>query len=330
MRGKTCKLEKGLRRKECLYGALDLGSNTCRLLIARASGEAYQVIDSYSKIIRLGEGLRASGVLSPVAMERAIDALSECAAKVKKYDLDDFRGVATAACRIAKNRNQFLSQVAYETNLSLSVISEEEEAYLALRGCEPLFIENRPYILAFDIGGCSTEVIWASLDEKRAFSIIDILSMPLGVVSIIDACGGDPALFFEEVCERIHGYLKFFSEKNNIPTTLASNKVQVIGSSGTTTTLSALSQGLTFYDRSRVDGSLLQWDDIQNITKEILKLCPRERANIPCIGPERSDLVLAGFGILQGVCRTWAFEGMTVADRGVRDGLLREMIGRKI
>ncbi len=228
------------RKRDEFYAAVDLGSNTCRILIARIHGATYEVVDSYSKIIRLGLGVHSSGMLAEATMDRALAALKNCAKKISKYNVVKIRGVATEACRQATNRDVLLERIVQETGLHLEVIPEFEEARLALLGCTGLVDPSIPYILAFDIGGCSTEVMWARVNPDLSMEVIDWLSIPLGVVSINEACGGDTNPFYEDIRTRISHEVGNLLNNNNITSGIEDNEVQVIGSSGTTTTNSAI------------------------------------------------------------------------------------------
>lgn len=307
--------------------ALDLGSNTCRILIAKPQEEGYKIVDSFSRVIRLGTGVRSSGYLSQDAMSRAIEALKECSKKIEKYQILNLRCVATEACRQAKNRFEFIDRVRRETGIELEIISEEEEARLALKGCNPLINPNIPYVIAFDIGGCSTEVMWAKV-SKHSPEVIDWMSIPYGVVSILDACGGDPAAFYDTIREKITDEVSALANNQEIRSAIADNKAQLIGSSGTTTTVAAIHLNLKYYDRTKVDGATIPVSKIHDIANILRSYTPRERSEHACIGPGRSDLVLGGLAILESICDAWALETVCVADRGVRDGILADMLAR--
>ena len=309
------------------FAAIDLGSNTCRLLVAKPRENGYKVIDSYSKVIRLGTGVHTTEYLSDDAMDRAIEALKHCARKLERYPNAKFRGVATEACRKAKNKHEFLERVYKETGLKLEIIPEYEEARLALKGCNGLINPSFPYVLAFDIGGCSTEVMWARVKGSLPTAeVIDWISLPFGVVSVIEACGGDPMLFYNDIRDKISKDLDKIKANNNILEAIAQKQVQMIGSSGTTTTVTALFHDLPYYDRDKVDGYLLPFTAIHSIAKRLRDAPPRERANHPCIGPGRCDLVMGGLAILEGICNAWPLKYLRVADRGVRDGILSDLI----
>ena len=172
------------------YAAIDLGTNNCRLLIARPNGRGFRIVDAFSRIVRLGEGLAGSGSLSEEAMARAIDALKVCAHKIRRRAVTHVRAVATEACRRAANCPAFLDRVRAETGLEIEIISSAEEAVLAFKGCSPLLSVRRPRAVVFDIGGGSTELGWLRLRSGRPPQILDTLSIPFGVVNLTERYGG--------------------------------------------------------------------------------------------------------------------------------------------
>jgi exopolyphosphatase/guanosine-5'-triphosphate,3'-diphosphate pyrophosphatase len=317
------------RRSE-IYAALDLGTTNCRLLIARPAGDRLRVVDSFSRIVRLGEGLQASGVLSEAAMARTIDALGVCADKLDQREVTHARFVATEACRRAANCGEFLARVRERTGLELEIIPTEEEARLALAGCAPLLDAERRHAVVFDIGGGSTELLWVDVRPGRGgveTRIRDVISLPLGVVSLTErfppragqATG--PALFAEMV-DTVRDAFADFDREWGIAEQVAAGGVQMLGSSGTVTTLAGMRLGLQRYERQRVDGTVLDFADIRQITRRLVTMNAVERAQEPCIGAMRSDLMIAGCAILEAICRTWKVGRLRVADRGVREGIL--------
>lgn len=320
-------MKRTASRKKDHIAAIDLGSNTCRLLVARPDETAYKVVDSFSRVVRLGSGIQSAGVLSEDAINRAIDALKVCAGKLEKYAIKKIRAVATEACRQARNQNAFIHRVKQETGIELEVISEFEEARLALKGCRGLVKPESKYILGFDIGGCSTEVMWAhNQGEPGKSRVIDWISIPYGVVSLVDACGGDSLEFYDDIRKKISRELKQIRDHELIKQEVEAENVQTIGSSGTTTTIAALYLDLPRYDRSKVDGTSLPVSSLHSIADKLRNMTSRERASKSCIGPGRSDVVIGGLAILQGICDTWPITSVTVADRGVRDGILSDLL----
>jgi exopolyphosphatase/guanosine-5'-triphosphate,3'-diphosphate pyrophosphatase len=307
-----------------LYAALDLGTNNCRLLVARPTPDSFRVVDAFSRIVRLGERLEASGELSEAAMERTIEALKICAGKLRRHHIAAFRGVATEACRRAHNGAAFLSRATAETGLELEIIEPREETGLALAGCAPLLDDARRHAIMFDIGGGSTEVAWLARDASEAWSIAAAVSLDCGVVAFAERYGGDviDTAQYEAMVAEILGRLRGFDAAYDIARHTACDEVQMLGTSGTVTTLAGVRMNLPRYDRSRVDGSWLDFSDIVAVTRQLASLDWRGRAANPCIGRERADLVVAGCAILEAICRLWPVGRLRVADRGLREGIL--------
>ncbi len=306
------------------YAAIDLGTNNCRLLIARPNGRSFRVIDAFSRIVRLGEGLAGSGVLSEAAMARTIAALEVCARKIARRGVTRARGVATEACRRAANCEAFLARVRAQTGLDIEAISSVEEAVLAFKGCAPLLSLRRPRALVFDIGGGSTELGWLRLRSGRAPEIIDSLSIPFGVVNLTERYGGSrvaPETYGAMVAE-VAARLRGFAEANGIDRRVAAGAVQMLGTSGTVTTLAGVHLNLPRYSRSIVDGCYLDFAAIREVSRGLAAMTCEERTANPCIGPERADLMVAGCAILEAICGLWPVGRLRVADRGVREGIL--------
>lgn len=307
-----------------VFAALDLGTNNCRLLVARPAGESFQVIDAFSRIVRLGERLATTGELAMPAMDRTVEALRVCAGKLRRRGVTLYRGVATEACRRARNGGAFVARVTAETGLSLEIIEAREEADLALTGCAPLLGAEAPHAILFDIGGGSTEVTWLRRGADGRWAMVDSLSLGVGVVVLADQLGGDrvSAAAYQAIVEDIAARLAAFETAHGIGGKLAAGQVQMLGTSGTVTTLSGIRQRLGRYDRSRVDGSQLTLDEVRRICAELRTLDWNGRAAQPCIGAERADLVLAGCAILEGILSVWPVPRLRVADRGLREGIL--------
>lgn len=315
-----------------IFAALDLGSINCRLLIAHGADSGFEVIDSFSRIVRLGQGLRDGGDLNPQARQRTIEALKVCAQKLKTYDITAFRAIATQACRQSDNGDLFLMDVYDQTGLDIEVIDNREEARLAIGGCMPLLDAKIPFALAFDIGGGSTEVIWMSVHQDgeghTTSEIIDMVSMPVGVENLGENIGPHSITrqTYNDYVKAIQDHLKGFSKKHDIESKLDQGLVQMLGTSGTVTTLSGIHLGLNYYDRSQVDGSWLKQSDISQISDMLRQKERVDRACVPCVGECRADVVLAGCVILEAICACWPLSGLRVADRGVREGILLDLI----
>jgi exopolyphosphatase/guanosine-5'-triphosphate,3'-diphosphate pyrophosphatase len=308
------------------YAALDLGTNNCRLLIARPQGDRFAVIDAFSRIVRLGEGLTATGRLSDAAMMRTLSALHICADKLQRRDVHLSRAVATEACRSASNGEAFVRQVYEETGIVLDVISSHEEARLAVMGCHTLLEPGDEPALIFDIGGGSTELVLVDTRDVRP-KILNWLSVPWGVVSLSEAepdHGATPEarqLSYIKMRERVReSFADFASHTNGF------QPKRLLGTSGTVTTLGSVYLGLETYDRNVIDGLTVPSADLCAISQSLAKLSLEERAALACIGYERADLVVAGCAILEEIIRIWPAETVGIADRGIREGILRGLM----
>jgi exopolyphosphatase / guanosine-5'-triphosphate,3'-diphosphate pyrophosphatase len=309
---------------EPVYAALDLGTNNCRLLVARPAAGGFRVIDAFSRIVRLGEGVGTSGCLSEAAIERTIEALQVCARKISLRGVTNGRSVATEACRRAGNCAAFLDRVRDETGIDLEIISTHEEAQLALAGCQPLLDGAEPHALVFDIGGGSTELIWLTLGADGHAEIHDTMSIPCGVVNFAERYGGDRigSAVYEAMIADVAARLAPFEAVNGICRKIECGQVQMLGTSGTVTTIAGVHKKLPRYDRALVDGCHLTFEEIEAANQHLAALDYRGRAALACIGPERADLVVAGSAILDAICRTWPTGRLRVADRGLREGIL--------
>ncbi len=312
------------------YAAVDLGSNNCRLLVARPMAEGFRVVDAFSRIVRLGEGVEGSRRLSDAAMDRTIAALKICADKMRRRKVTRARCVATAACRKARNCDEFLARVDKEAGLYVETISAEEEAGLAVAGCRPLLEARARHALVFDIGGGSTELIWAEHHPDRGIEPIALTSLPIGVVGLSEHHGGGEfsAEQYEALVRRLLADLGAFETAHGINEKMRQGRVQMIGTSGTVTTLSGVHLGLEKYDRRRVDGLWLSFADARSAAEQLRCMNQAQRVAHPCIGRGRADLVVAGCAILEAIRRTWPCEKLRVADRGVREGLLLSLMRR--
>lgn len=311
-----------------VIAALDLGTNNCRLLIARTHGTEFRVIDAFSRIVRLGEGLSRSDMLSERAMQRALGALRVCSAKIDRRGVTAFRAVATEACRRARNCSDFLEMVRQETGIAVEIISSAEEGRLALAGCAPLLDQRLLHAVVFDIGGGSTEVMWLEIRRGRAPRLLDQVSVPHGVVSLAEHFGGDMISpdVYRAMVDTVLNELAPFEARNGISAWIAQGGVQLLGTSGTVTTLAGVNLGLTRYERSVIDGSHLTIPHARAVIRHLLRLDFRQRAAHPCIGPERADLVVAGCAVLDALCEQWPFERLRIADRGLREGILADFV----
>lgn len=327
-----------------LYAALDLGTNSCRMLIAQPKGSQFHVVDSFSKSVQLGAGLESTGKLSRASMSRTIQALRICQQKLKRHKVKHMRLVATEACRRAGNGAGFMRQITRETGLNLDIIKPEEEARLAVISCAPLVSTKTEQLLVVDIGGGSTELVWIDLSAVpkperlkaimrlhagfhtqdspyAAAKVVDWISVPLGVATLrdhFDDVEDDAARFalmswyFEEHLSEFAPYKDEQSREG----------FQIVGTSGTVTTVAASHLGLKRYDRNKVDGLRMTSDQIDKVIRMYLNLGPAGRRRDPRIGQDRQALIMSGAAILQALLRCWPTDQLSVADRGLREGLL--------
>jgi exopolyphosphatase/guanosine-5'-triphosphate,3'-diphosphate pyrophosphatase len=315
-------------RQRQSYAAIDLGTNNCRLLIARPEAENFTVIDAFSRVVRLGEGLAQSGRLSEAAMDRALGALTVCADKLRRRNVHLARSVATEACRRAVNGAEFIDRVRRETGIRLDVISAQEEARLAVLGCHILLEDGIGPAVIFDIGGGSTELV---LIEPGAPvpRILDWQSVPWGVVSLTETVGDEQA----DASSRLARYAEMrrlvresFAEFAERIAPMRTPDLRLLGTSGTVTTLASLHLDLPQYDRKAVDGLIVPADSMRDIAVKLSTMGPQERRKLPCIGQERADLVVAGCAILEAILDIWPADRLGVADRGIREGILRSLM----
>ena len=327
-----------------LYAALDLGTNSCRMLIAQPKGNQFHVVDSFSKSVQLGSGLERTGRLSRASMGRTVQALRICQQKLRRHKVKRMRLVATEACRRADNAREFIRQVRRETGLSLEIIQPEEEARLAVISCAPLVSTKTEQLLVVDIGGGSTELVWIDLssvpnrDRPKAImrlhagfhgvespfpaaKVVDWISVPLGVATLRDQ--------FRDVEDDAARFalMSWFFEENLAEFTPYKDEqtregFQIVGTSGTVTTVAASHLGLRRYDRTKVDGLRMTSDQIDTVIQGYLRLGPAGRRSDPRIGQDRQALIMSGSAILQALLRVWPTDRLSVADRGLREGLL--------
>jgi exopolyphosphatase / guanosine-5'-triphosphate,3'-diphosphate pyrophosphatase len=324
-----------------VYGALDLGTNNCRLLIAKPSRRGFIVTDAFSRIIRLGEGVLSSGKLSEAAMKRTIEALRVCADKMRRRGVTRSRLIATEACRIATNGAEFIDRVENETGLALEIVGRETEAKLAVSGCASLLDRNCDWALVFDIGGGSSELIWLDLKQlgrswRRTLNdrlgvqncIAAWTSLPIGVVTLAERHGGREVSMenYEAMVDDVMVAIKSFESQHRFSERVAQERAHYLGTSGTVTTISGIHLKLPHYERSRVDGCWLAADDVRRVSNDLIAMSYAERVAQPCIGHERADLVLAGCAILEAMLRVWPCQRLRVADRGLREGILTTLM----
>lgn len=330
--------------------SIDLGTNSCRLLIARVNiaslnatylrsrprQNAWKIVDSLSRIVRLGEGLHDSNFISENAMNRAIEALKLCKEKILHHNVVKIRAVATEASRRAHNKDILIKRAKEEAGIDIEIISAAEEAQLAITGCAGVIDSKIPYALAFDIGGGSTELAWLSVNKQYSkkpghpvsFNMIGSISLPYGVVTVSEAYGNHASnpKICEELSAKIEADLEVFFQCHDIDFYVKSNGVQLIGTSGTVTTFAAMVLNLSRYERAFIDGITITIDDLERVSQKILNMSEKEKLDHPCIGNSSTDLIVVGSAILKGIYKRAGIQKMRIADRGVREGLLVNLL----
>lgn len=313
------------------YAAIDLGTNNCRLLIAKPSADGFVVVDAFSRIVRLGEGLASTGTLSQAAMDRALVALSICADKLRSRQVTLARSVATEACRRASNGADFIARVKRETGIALDIISAQEEARLAVLGCHALLEPGDGPALIFDIGGGSTELVLVD-SSGAAPRIMDWLSIPWGVVSLTETEDVDGvhdaarAEAYVRMRARVSEAIAPFADR--LPT--EAEQPRLLGTSGTVTTLASVHLDLPKYNRQLIDGLIVPTETMRSISQRLSVMTLDQRRAMPSIGAERADLVVAGCAILEEILAIWPAERLGIADRGIREGILRCLMEQRL
>ena len=316
------------------FAAIDLGTNNCRLLIAapkrpRTGGGqgGFRVVDAFSRIVRLGEGVTATGRLSEAAMERTIAALGVCAGKMQARGVTASRAIATQACRLARNGEAFLARVRDETGLAFDLITPEEEAQLAARGCLDLIEEGAEGVLVFDIGGGSTEMSWLRLQDGVP-RMATWVSLPFGVVTLAEGHGARQMDrdAYEAMVARVEAEVRAFTDAAPLTPLFDGRRAHLIGTSGTVTSLAGVKMRLPRYVRREVDGAWLTAGEVADVSEALRAMGYERRCTEPCIGPERADLVVPGCAILEGIMRVWPSDRVRVGDRGLREGMLLDLV----
>ena len=311
--------------------------NNCRLLIARETRDGFRVIDSYSKVVKLGQGLAHSGALAQESMDAAVEALKVCARKMKSKHVKRWRCVATEACRRADNGDAFLDRVKAESGLSLEVISPRVEARLAVMGCMKLIDKTKDVALVIDIGGGSTELSWVDVrklrdgDEHKLHRppISAWCSLPLGVVTLSDRVPEheDRATWYADMKQVVRDEIKAQNCETRFVRAFEEGRGHLIGTSGTITSLAGIHLKLPYYQRNKVDGLWLRSHDAVTVARDMASRSPEDRAKEPCIGEDRARLLVAGCAIIDVICEMWPSKMIRVADRGLREGMLIGLIG---
>ena len=327
------------RRRTKTYAALDLGTNNCRLLIARPMEEGFRVIDSYSKVVRLGEGLQSTGRLSDQSMNMAVEAIGVCAQKMKSKNVKRWRCVATQACRAAENCDEFLEKVKSKTGIGLEIISPRVEARLSVMGCINLIDLSKDVALVIDIGGGSTELSWVDVRTlrengglKRAYRppISAWTSLPVGVVTLSELVPehDDRDVWYNDLKQAVRDAIVKNNAHTRFTNVFKSGNGHLIGTSGTITSLAGIYQKLPYYQRDKVDGSTMKTSDAVDICRSMGSQSFEQRSQEPCIGEDRARLLVAGCAITDVLCEMWPSQNIRVADRGLREGILMGLMQR--
>jgi exopolyphosphatase/guanosine-5'-triphosphate,3'-diphosphate pyrophosphatase len=312
------------------YAALDLGTNNCRLLVARPSGDSFRVIDAFSRIIRLGEGVSSTGRISDAAITRAVEALGICRDKMANRGVSRARLIATEACRAAANGAEFRARIAEEVGLELEIVERETEALLAATGCTPLIDPAADGVMLFDIGGGSSELVWLGQSAPAGHgpplpAIEAWVSLPFGVVTLAERYGGHTVsrATYDAMVDEVADHVDRFVAEHGSPQI---DRVHLLGTSGTVTTIAGVYLDLKRYDRRRVDGCWMSDVEVTSVIDRLILSSYEDRVTNACIGAERADLVLAGCAILDGIRRAFPCRRLRVADRGLREGMLVQMM----
>ncbi len=314
------------------FAAIDLGTNNCRLLIATPRRRGFRVVDAYSRIVRLGEGVSRNGALSDAAMERTTDALKVCAQKMAARQVRASRCIATQACRAASNGQEFLDRIRTDLGLKLEMVTAEEEASLSVKGCHDLVDANARAVMVFDIGGGSTEISWLTVrrgrDRRIKMDLAAWVSLPVGVVTLAER-HGDVDMSreaFDAMAADVAQQVRAVAVPEEVRAAFDKGAAHLVGTSGTVTSLAGVHLGLKRYVRREVDGLWLGQQDAAGVAERLRHMSYADRALEPCIGEDRADLVVPGCAILEGILRAWPASRIRVGDRGLREGLLIDLM----
>ncbi|HEX3349376.1 MAG TPA: Ppx/GppA phosphatase family protein [Acetobacteraceae bacterium] len=311
------------------FAALDLGTNNCRLLIGAPTAVGFRVLDSFSRVVRLGEGLHRTGKLSDDAMDRAVSALRACAHRLERRPLRGVRAIATEACRRASNGPEFLRRVQAETGLLVEVISSREEAELAVESCAPLLRGRAQRALLFDIGGGSTEIAWVRLSGSGSPpELIGYTSLPIGVVTLAERfrTSAFDRETYDAMVEMVQQRLHPFEAVHCIGHEIRNGAVSMLGTSGTVTTLAGVALDLPRYSRLQIDGVVLSADAANAALERLREMGPDGMGRHPCVGPDRAEFVLPGCALFAAIHALWPVPRVLVADRGLREGMLMRLM----
>jgi len=326
--------------KSQYFGAVDLGTNNCRLLIARSMPQGFQVVDSYSNVVRLGAGLASTGKLAEPNMDAAVEAIKACAAKMKAKSVKRWRCIATQACREASNGEEFLQRVKTETGLGFETISPRVEARLSVMGCINIIDLEKDVALVIDIGGGSTELSWVDVRKLRNNNISRRISrppisawtsLPVGVVNLSEMYPETPddlEGWFASMKKRVHEEIEKKNYASQFANSFAEGRGHLVGTSGTITSLAGVHLKLPYYQRNKIDGIWVQSTDILDTISSLANMPLERRQSEPCIGTDRATMLMAGCAILDVIYELWPSERIRVADRGLREGMLMGLMNK--
>lgn len=328
------------RRKAKYYGAIDLGTNNCRLLIARSLEDGFKVVDSYSSVVRLGAGLAGTGRLAEANMDAAIEAIDICAKKMKAKNVKRWRCIATQACREAENGEAFLARVKAETGLRFETISPRVEARLSVMGCLNIIDRNKHVALVIDIGGGSTELSWVDIRRLNEANsrhkihrppISAWVSLPIGVVNLSEMYRENPddlSAWYERMKDHVREEIAKQNCQTRFGKVFKAGRGHLIGTSGTITSLASVHLKLPYYQRDKIDGIWVNQADILKTAQDLSRKTAKERAQEPCIGEDRATMIIAGCAITEVICEYWPAQRIRVADRGLREGMLMGLMNK--
>lgn len=297
--------------------AIDLGTNTARLLIGSVEEGVVTRQLVMRRITRLGGGFCREKGISPAARERTVSAMHEFAAAIREQGVNHVRAVATSAVRDAANGAEFCHQVLDETSIALETISGEDEGKLTLRGVLS-GLDSRPeYLLVFDVGGGSTEYTLARGDE-----ILFTRSLPLGVVRLTEG-KVTPAAMEEKVDRELQALLEEMRSSGLLHLTAGA---VLVGTAGTATTLAAISRKLLDYDYRKINNHVIPLKEIEAIFTNLLPLSPSERLE-QIIGLEkgREDLIVAGIILTLRTMKLFQLPCLKVSDFSLLEGVLMDL-----
>ena len=306
-----------LIKKQNRFAAIDLGSTNCRLVIVDIIEDKYKIICSFSEILNLGRNLSFSNEFNDEIIEKTIEIFKIISQKLKYYNVLSYRCVATEACRQSINSDELVKRIHERTNIEIEIIPSKEEARLCLKSCLNHNVNLNDFNLVFDIGGGSTEIIiFDSIYSNKDF---DFLSIPIGVINFSEKV----SLFkTEKVLGQLEKQMMFFSKKKKIH----NEPISIIGSCGTVTTLCAIHLKLNYYQKSLVDNTLLEIEDLKQTCNFVKRLSSEEKEKHPCIGPQRINLLDNGILILEKILESWPVKRILVSDRGLREGIILDQI----